>query len=222
MSLFCNVGRAFRFPSLGESFYTGITGRKYIVGNPMLEPESSFNIDTGLKISTKKYFIGLYLFSYRIDQLIERYRNEYHIYTYDNIHRGRILGGEIEVQYTPLKNVNLFGHYFYYKGRSDIENEPLNDIPAPRIYVGGKIFFNRLWFECNFLYSFKKNDPGSAEIKNGSYNLLNIKSGYYLSSELFLYVKASNLLNERYYSNPDPDIPEAKRLNFSTGIHFYF
>ena len=98
----------------------------------------------GLKISTKRYFIGLYLFSYRIDQLIERYRNEDNIYTYtyDNIHRGKILGGEIEVQYTPLKNVNFFGHYFYYKGRSDIENEPLNDIPAPRFYVGGKIFFN--------------------------------------------------------------------------------
>lgn len=222
MSLFCNIGRAFRFPSLSEAFYTGITGRKYVVGNPMLESESSFNIDTGLKISTKKYFIGLYLFSYRIDQLIERYRNEGNIYTYDNIHRGRILGGEIEVQYTPLKNVNFFGHYFYYKGRSDIENEPLNDIPAPRFYVGGKIFFNRLWFECNFLHSFKKSDPGPAEIKNGSYNLLNIKSGYYLSSELFLYVKVSNLLSERYYSNPDPDIPEAKGLNFSTGIHFYF
>jgi outer membrane receptor protein involved in Fe transport len=222
MSLFFNVGRAFRFPSLSESFYTGITGRKYVVGNPLLEPESSFNIDTGLKISTKKFFAGLYFFSYRVNQLIERYKDESGIYTYDNIHRGKLLGGELELQWTPVKNLNLFGHYFYYRGRSDLDDEPLNDIPAPRLYVGGKIFLNRLWFEANFLHSFKKTDPGPAEEKNAAYNLLNLKGGYYLSSELFLYVKLSNVLNETYYANPDTDIPAAKGFNLSTGIHFYF
>lgn len=225
ISLFCNIGRAFRFPSLSESFYTGITGRRYVVGNPLLEPESSFNIDTGIKISPKnnRYFIGLYLFSYRVDHLIERYRNEEDITTYDNIHRGRIFGGEIEAQYRPIKSVTLFGHYFYYRGRSSIgDNEPLNDVPAPRLVVGGKVFFNRLWFEGNYLHSFRKGDPGPAEVENDAYNVLNLKGGYYLSQQFFIYVKVSNLLNEVYYSNPDPDIPEAKGLNFSTGIHFYF
>jgi outer membrane receptor protein involved in Fe transport len=225
MSLFCNVGRAFRLPSLSESFYTGITGRNYVVGNPLLEPESSFNIDTGLKISPKnnKYFIGFYLFSNWINHLIERYRNEEDITTYDNIQRGRIFGVEMEAQFCPIKNVTLFGHYFYYRGRSDIgDKEPLNDVPAPRLVVGGKVFFNRLWFEGNFLHSFRKGDPGPAEVENDAYNVLNLIGGYYLSSQLFIYVKVSNLLNEVYYSNPDPDIPEAKGLSFSTGIHFYF
>ncbi len=222
MSLFCNIGRAFRFPSLSESFYTGITGRRFVIGNPDLEPESSFNIDTGMKFSGKNYFVGLYFFSYRVDQLVERYRNEQNIYTYDNIRQGRILGGEVEVQYSPFKNMHLFGHYFYYRGRSNINDEPLNDIPAPRVYLGGRVYFNRFWFEGNFLHSFKKSDPGPAEIKNDAYNVLNLKGGYYLSSDLFLYLKAANLLNETYYANPDPDIPEAKGIHFSTGIHFYF
>jgi outer membrane receptor protein involved in Fe transport len=222
MSLFCNIGRAFRFPSLSESFYTGITGRRYVFGNPDLEPESSFNIDTGMKFSGKNYFIGLYLFSYRVDQLVERYRNEQNFYNYDNIRQGRILGGELEFQFSPFKNAHLFGHYFYYRGRSNINDEPLNDIPAPRVYLGGRVYFNRLWFEGNFLHSFKKGDPGPAEIKNDAYNVLNLKGGYYLSSNLFLYLKAANLLNETYYANPDPDIPGAKGIHFSTGIHFYF
>jgi len=59
-------------------------------------------------------------------------------------------------------------------------------------------------------------------VENDAYNVLNLKGGYYLSQQFFIYVKVSNLLNEVYYSNPDPDIPEAKGLNFSTGIHFYF
>lgn len=222
LSLFFNIGKALRFPSLSESFYTGITGRRYVVGNPNLEPERSLNIDTGMKISTKNCFIGLYLFAYQINHLIERYRDEYDIYTYGNINRGRILGGEVEVQYSPTKNVQLFSHYFYYKGRSDIDDESLNDIPAPRFFLGGKVFFNRVWFEVNFLRSFKKKDPGPAEVINNAYDILNLKCGCYISSALFLYLKASNLLDKRYFANPDPDIPEAKGINVSAGIHFYF
>ena len=221
-SLFVNVGRAYRFPSLSESFYTGITGRKYVVGNPLLEPESSLNIDTGLKISTEKFFAGFYFFSYRVDNLIERYKNENKIYTYDNIMQGKLLGGEVELQWTPFKNLNLFGHYFYYRGRSDQDDEPLNDVPAPRFYVGGKFFINRFWIEANFLQSFKKTDPGPSEEENDAYGLLNLQGGYYLSSELFIYVKLSNILDETYYANPDTDIPASKGFNLSAGIHFYF
>ncbi len=225
MSLFCNIGRAYRFPSLGESFYTGITGRKYVIGNPLLEPENSLNIDAGLKVYAKKFFMGVYLFTYRVNRLIERYKNQSNIYTYDNINKGRISGGEIEVQYSPSDKIHMFGHYFYYKGRNDLDNVPLNDIPAPRLFLGGKIYFDRghrIWLEGNYLHSFEKNDPGPAEIENDAYHLLNLKGGYYLSSSLFLYLRVSNLLNQTYYANPDPDIPEAQGIGFSTGIHFYF
>jgi outer membrane receptor protein involved in Fe transport len=225
MSLFCNVGRAFRFPSLSETFYSGITGRKYVIGNPLLEPESSFNIDAGMKLKSKNFFMGVYLFTYRVNKLIERYKNEAKIYTYDNIDRGRIYGGEVEIQYSPLNRVDLFGHYFYYRGRSDETDAPLNDIPTPRIFFGGKVYFDnahRLWIEGDYLYSFKKTNPGPAEIENNSYYLVNLKGGYYFSADLFFYLKISNLFNETYYANPDPDIPEAQGIGVSAGIHFYF
>lgn len=225
MSLFCNIGRAYRFPSLSESFYTGITGRKYVIGNPLLEPENSFNIDAGLKVNSNKVFLGVYIFTYRVNRLIERYKNEDNIYTYDNINKGRISGGEIEIQYSPSDNVDIFGHYFYYKGRSGLGDVPLNDIPAPRLFLGGKVYLDRghrIWVEGNYLHSFKKNDPGPAEIENDAYHLLNLKGGYYLSSSFFLYLKISNLLNQTYFANPDPDIPEARAMGFSTGLHVYF
>ena len=47
----------------------------------------------------KQFFLGIYLFSYRIDDMIERYKNEENIYTYDNITRGNLRGGEVEFQY---------------------------------------------------------------------------------------------------------------------------
>lgn len=222
MSLFINIGRAFRFPSLSESFYTGITGRRFVIGNPDLEPESSWNIDVGLKIASRKFAMGLYIFTNHIQDMIERYRNEEDIYTYDNIDAGRIYGGEIEIEYNPFTNFELFGHFFYYKGKSTTTDEPLNDLPSPRISLDGKVFIDRFWLQLDFLHSLKKTDPGPAEMENGAYTVLDIKGGIYFSSAFSLYVKISNLLNDLYYPNADPDIPAAKGLNITAGIHLYF
>ena len=221
-SLYGNIGRAFRIPGLSEAYYTGITSRKYVVANPNLKPESSFDIDTGLKFLTKNCFIGLNFFSTKVDNLIELYKGANDIYTYENVMKGKIQGGEFEVQYSPTKNVNLFGHYFYYKGKSNLDDAPLNDVPAPRVFLGGRITFGRVWFESDYLYSFKKTDPGPAEVANAAYHLVNLKGGYYLSSNLFIYLKVENLFNATYFANPDPDIPEAKGIDFSAGIHYYF
>lgn len=222
MSLFINVGRAFRFPSLSESFYTGITGRRFVIGNPGLKPESSWNIDAGLKIASKKFAMGLYLFTNRVRDMIERYRNEQDIYTYDNIDAGRIYGGEIEVEYHLFSNLELFGHFFYYKGKSTTTDEPLNDLPAPRLSLGGKVFIDRFWLQMDFLHSLKKTDPGPAEVENDAYTVLDFRGGIYFSSAFSLYVKVSNLFNDLYYPNADPDIPPAKGINVTAGFHFYF
>ena len=222
LSLFFNFGRAFRTPSLSEAFYTGLTGRKYVIANPNLKPEKSFNMDSGIKLFSKKFFLGLYFFSYRIDDMIERYRGADGNYTHDNIAAGRIHGGEIEFQFFPLQNLEIFGNYFRYQGKSSEEDASLNDIPSAKLLLGGKLLLEKFWCELNYTYSFKKNDPGPAEILNEAYNLLYLKTGYYFSANFFFYLKASNLLNETYYANPDPDIPEAKKLDISAGINFYF
>jgi iron complex outermembrane receptor protein len=222
VNLFVNIGRAFRMPGLSESFYTGLTGRRYVIGNPDLNPETSFNIEGGFRLFTRKLYAGISLFSHTVNDMIERYKNEDGIYTYDNIQRGIFTGAELEVQYFPIKNVELFGHYFHYRGRSSTENEPLNDVPAPKIFVGGKLYLGQLWAEINYLHSFEKNDPGPAEVENAAYDVINIKGGFYFSSRLSLNLKVANLLNEMYYANPDPDIPPAKGVEFSAGIHYYF
>ena len=222
VSLFFNLGRAFRLPGLSESFYTGLTGRKYVVGNPDLIPESSLNLDTGIKVFLKKFFLGVYLFSYRIDDLIERYKNEEDIYTYDNITMGNIRGVEVEFQYFPVDNLEVFGHYFYYHGRDTEQDEPLNDIPSPKLLIGCKLLKDRFWAEINYLHSYEKSDPGPAEIENSAYRVVSLKTGYYFSTRFNLNLKVSNFFNALYYPNADPDIPPARGIDISLGIHYYF
>jgi outer membrane receptor protein involved in Fe transport len=221
-SLFLDIGKAFRLPSLSESFYTGISGRRYVMGNPNLHPESSLNVDAGIKFFSEAMFLGLYGFSYTIEDMIERFRDETGVTTYDNITKGRIRGIEAELQYFPLKGLELFGHLSLYKGRVAGTATPLNDVPAARLFLGGKIFVGKFWGEINYLRAFAKKDPGPAEVYNRDYNLLNIKGGYYFSSNLFLFCRVSNVLDTLYFANPDPDIPEAPGIQASAGLQLYF
>jgi len=220
LSLFLNVSRSFRAPSLSESYYTGLTGRKYVEGNPDLSPERGISFDSGIKYSTGNFFLGAYIFKYSIKDLIERYRNNEGIYTYDNIVEGIIDGFEVEFQFFPKNKFELFGHFYYYRGLSESENVHLNDIPSPKLYLGSKFFLDRLWFEINYIHSFLNKYPGPAEVSNNRFDLLNLKSGFYFSPSLYLNLKISNLFNTLYFANADPDIPYAKGINFSVGITF--
>ncbi len=128
---FANIARAYRVPSLNELFYSGITGRGSIVAQPGLVPESSFNLDGGVKFIFKRLFTGFYMFFYEIDDLIERYMLDpvERVRTYGNIEQGRITGYELEVEYYPVPKWKLFGNFYSFHGESTLTGEPLNDIP---------------------------------------------------------------------------------------------
>lgn len=218
LSAFFNVGRSFRAPSLSESYYSGITGRKYVKGNPDLTPESSLSFDSGIKYTSDKVFFGAYLFRYSINDLIERFRDSEGIYSYDNIDKGTINGTEFEFQFFPYDKFKLFGHFYYYLGRSTDTGTPLNDVPSPKLYIGSKFFADRFWLEFNYIHSFAKNSPGPAEVLNNQFTLINVKGGIYFSPAFYLHLKVANLLNNFYYANADPDIPPSKGINISAGV----
>lgn len=222
LSMFVDVGKAFRLPSLSESFYTGISGRRYVVGNPDLQPESSLNIDAGFKFFSRSLFLGLYGFSYTIDHMIERFRDDDGIYTYDNVSKGRIQGVEGEFQFLPARGLELYGHLSLYKGRIAGTATPLNDVPAARVFVGAKALAGKFWGEINYLHAFAKKDPGPAEMVNRDYDVVNLKGGYYFSANFFFFARISNVFDTLYFANPDPDIPEAPGVQVAAGLKFYF
>jgi len=219
INFFINASTGYRMPSLSELFYTGVSGRKYVVGNSNLLSERSLNYETGLRFNTNKFYIEMSMFRYDIKDLIERFKNDEGIYTYDNIYSAYINGFELEFQGFLLNNLEVFGYYNYYIGRDSESKDYINDIPAPRLFLGVKLFINQFWFEINSLYSFEKDNPGPAEIENNDFLLINLKTGYYFSSKLFLYLRITNLFNTFYYPSADPDIPPAMGLSFSLGLN---
>ncbi len=219
---FTNLARAYRAPSLNELFYSGITGRGFILAQPGLKPEMSYNLDIGLKVIQNRFFVGAYAFYYLIDDMIERYLVKEALYTYGNINRGEIKGYEIEVEYYPMPGWRIFGNFFSFKGKSLNSDDYLNDIPSHRLYLGTKFWIGRLSLEVNATLQGEKTNPGPAEVAIPGFETFGLKASYFIASAVQCYVVLSNVTNSLYIARPDLSAVEEPGRNFLIGLNFSF
>jgi len=224
--LFANIAKAYRAPSLNELFYSGITGRGMIIAQPDLRPETSFNLDGGVKFIFKRLFTGFYLFYYEIDDLIERYMIDpvERIRTYGNIEEGRLSGWELEVEYYPIPKWKIFGNLYSFIGTSTVTGEPLNDIPPSRLFLGTRVWFGRFTTEMNATIQLKKEDMGPDEMLFGlpGYEVVNLKASYYYNKSFRFYLLLSNLMDRAFMARPDPDAVEEPGRNLIFGLSYSF
>ena len=221
LTAFVNVARAYRMPSINELYYTGISGRGFIVGQPDLLPESSFNLDGGLKLLGKRFFLGLYAFRTRIDDMIERYKLDPTTYTYGNIERGLLHGIELEAETFLLDGWKIFGNIAMIRARSLATGEPLNDVPPFRIYAGTRYWLGRFSAEVNAIFCLAKDDPGPAEIAVASSELVNLKATCVWHG-LNFHVMLANVFNTAYIARADSDAQIEPGRNLRVGVSYAF
>ncbi len=220
---FANLSRAYRVPGLSELFYTGITGRGFIIAQPGLKPETSLNSDIGLRLFQDRFFFGIYAFHYSIDNLIDRFllSAKDKIYTYGNLDNGRIRGLELEFEYHPLSGWKVFGNIFALKGESRTTGMPLNDIPPLRLFIGSRVWLGKLSLELNGTFQRQKDKPGPAEIAIQGSEYFQVKAGYNWGPLRF-YGLLSNVLNRTYLGRPDPAAMEEPGRDLVFGINYRF
>jgi outer membrane receptor protein involved in Fe transport len=221
LTAFVNLARAYRLASINEKYYTGISGRGFIIGNPDLLPERSLNFDAGLRFAGKRHFFGLYAFSYQIDDMIERYRPEPTTYTYGNIEKGRLQGLEFEVEAFLVPGWKIFGNLAAIRGRSLASDVPLNDVPPVRFYTGTRYWKGRFSAEVNATFCLAKDNPGPAEIAVASSELINLRVTY-LWQGLNFYATLGNIFNATYFSRADAEAMIEPQRNLRVGVSYAF
>ena len=221
IAAFVNISRAYRLASINEKYYTGISGRGFIIGNPDLLPERSLNFDMGLRLLGKRHFFGLYAFRYQIDDMIERFRPDPTTYTYGNIERGRLQGLEFEAEAFPLPGWKVFGNLSAVRGRSLSTGAALNDIPPLRLYAGTRVWLGWFTAEANGSIQLRKDNPGPAEVAIPGSAVANLKASYSWQAWKF-YLTLANIFNASYYARPDAEAMLEPARNLRLGIAFNF
>ncbi len=203
LSLLANVGRSFRFPLVSELFYSGLTGRGTVFGNPDLKPEKGLNLDLGFRYLSEEFFVSVYGFSNYISDIIEKYAGEEEEYYYRNLTEGRIMGVEGEFYLALVKNLELFVNFHLLKGREKGTDNPLNYIPPARLSLWTKYSRGPFWFEPKIMLVAAKTDPGPLEVEIDGFTLVEAIFGYKLNKNWTVMAILQNLLNVTYYSSAD-------------------
>jgi outer membrane cobalamin receptor len=89
--------RSFRDPTLSDR-YSRTSGRGFITGNPDLAAEKSIQFDSAARFTHGRYRVAVYLFHYRIEDLVERYEDAADFFFFRNRGQSRVRGIEMESQ----------------------------------------------------------------------------------------------------------------------------
>ncbi len=204
LSLLANLGSSFRFPTISELFYTGLTGRGTVFGNENLFPERSLNLDIGLRYLHDKYYASIYGFSNLVSEMIQKYRGAgEEEYYYRNLTQGRITGVEGEFYFWPIEDCEFLVNFHHMVGSEKETHDPLNYIPASRITFGAKFSPGDFWVEPQVTIAAAKKKPGPLELEVAGYTLLDTIFGYKLNPNVVLFAIARNLLNRTYRLSAD-------------------
>lgn len=203
-SLLANLGHSFRFPSVSELFYTGLTGRGTVFGNMNLNSERSVNLDFGLRYLHDNYYASIYVFSNSVSDMIQKSKGAgEEEYNYRNLTKGYIYGIEGELYFWLIENCELFINYHHMKGREKGNNRALNYIPASRVTFWPKFSLGKFWLEPRITLTAAKKNPGPLEIEIKGYTLLDAIFGYKLNQNITLFAIAQNILNRTYRLSAD-------------------
>lgn len=211
-------GKGFRAPSLFELFKVHVRGggTYYRFANPDLKPEEIWSYDVGAErfitdnLWGKVTFYQSFARDYIGDRLIGtgtfsggRTRYEYKL---DNISEVDIYGLEAELQWYPVKSLNLFANYTYNISRieknrnnADLEGNYLPNDPRQQVHVGVR-YQNpdiiNAYLVANYYADIYYDNENT--LKTGDYWTIDLSLSRKFFNRVTLYVNAENIFDKEY------------------------
>ncbi len=204
----------YRFPSIEELFYSGMTARGYVQGNEKLKTEEGLGATLKIQKRIKDKDFAFLISYKKVDNFIERYKVSKDLYSYRNTEKVKIW----EYVFSYQNNFS-FLNFSISKGEDKKTGAPIDD-QKPLTINGG--FYKKIKRFEPFIFltwGDRNSNPGPNEVERQNYFVLNLGSNYELN-KLNLYVKIENLFDAAYTPQGDNKAVPQMGRNFIFGINF--
>jgi iron complex outermembrane receptor protein len=205
LELTAQVARGFRDPLLSDRYYRGETGRGFITGNPDLDPETSLQFDLALRYSPDSMAVGLYVYRYRIYDLIERFRVGDDFF-FRNRGESEITGIEVETSFVIGNGLELRAGAQALRGEIVEDGAPTDGVPPPGVFLVLRGSPSARWWWMVRGAAYARDDrPGPTEREVPGYAVLDAGAGYSLTDWLEVSLLGRNLFDRTYFASSDED-----------------
>jgi hemoglobin/transferrin/lactoferrin receptor protein len=216
------IARGFRAPNLQERSFIGLasTGDTFILQNPFLDSETSWNYEAGFKVRYDHYSGGLTLYYNDLNNFItlefldpsESPIPGLEAAQLQNVEKATIKGIELDLEAIFARWWTAFGTFAVIEGDNNITNEPLPSIPPMKVILGVRYQRARWWTEANMRWLDSQTrlptDDPRYETGTPSFTVFALRGGYDFAFGLGVLVALENLTdklyNEPYNNRPEP------------------
>jgi len=203
VNLYGNAGRAFRAPTLLELYFYGPHDVGNDVGDPDLDPETSWNFDIGLKTRTDRLQTMVAAFYNIVDDYIVKENQGDGNYRYMNYAEVSLYGAEAALDYDVGGGFSAFASLSYVRGENDDAGEDLPGIPPLKGRYGVRydVSFgaeNGLWMDLSGLTASDQDETGANERETDGYTRGDARMGVDLGETWSLVAAVENFTDELY------------------------
>jgi hemoglobin/transferrin/lactoferrin receptor protein len=226
------VARGFRTPNLQERSYFGIatTGDTFIVQNPDLSSESSWNYEIGTKVRYDRHSGGLHVFYNDLTDFISFEflgidpDTGFELAQFANVEKATIWGAELDLQTIVADWWTVFGSVAYIVGDNDTTGEPLPSIPPLKVVLGVRYQRSSWWAEADLRFLDRQTrlpeDDPDFETGTPSFTVYDLRGGYDFPGGFGLLVSLENI-TDKLYNEPFNNRPEPGR-NLRASLRYRF
>ncbi len=202
--LSAEVGSAFRFPSLTELYFNGVTPRGDTLGNPKLKPEQSEGLQLAARFRQGDFGVSLSTYYNSLENYIERYSISPTLRSYRNIEDAAIWGYEASLDWGSEGPWQHVISYQWQQGE-DSDGNWLADLNPPALRYLLTWEHSRVRVSSDLLYRLSRDEIGAGEQPLEKALVWNASGRYALTSGIDLELYVTNLLDEYYLGTADED-----------------
>lgn len=197
-----NIASGYRFPTLEERFYTGVTAQGEIVGNPDLGAERSRGIDLGYAMHSGNWGGEIHFWRSRVDDLIQLTELAADVNGFVNVGKARLHGAEAVLGWSPTDELTLRSSVTVVRG-SDDTGERLYGIPPVTADLEARYRTPKFEFGARYSHRWKMDRPGFEELERDAVDMVDADARYRFTPSFNVQLYLRNAFDKQYYATSD-------------------
>jgi iron complex outermembrane receptor protein len=198
-----NLSSGYRFATLEERFFSGVTPQGEIVGNADLSSEHSLGVDLGYAWQSGNWGTEIHVWQTNVDDLIQLFAIEPGVNGYTNIGSAKLHGAEGVLHWAPTSALTLSASGTVVRSKDRQSGDPLNGSPPPTATLEAKYDVGDFTFGAFYSHRWPMQRPGFEEVERDSVDLVDLDVNYHLSPAWNLQLYVRNAFNEDYVATAD-------------------
>lgn len=199
-----NLSSGYRFATLEERFFSGVTPQGEIVGNPDLGSESSLGLDIGHLWQAGDFATEVHLWRTDADDLIQLFAIAPGVNGYTNVGEAKLWGVDGSFGWTPTASLTVRTSLTWVRSKDENTGDPLFGTPPVSAALELQYDFGDA-FSAGAFYShrWRVKRPGFEEVARDAVDVVDVDLTWHARPELDVQLFVRNAFDADYFATSD-------------------